>query len=164
MLRLRSKESPTVVRSFFSTWEPGLRCEALMLAGVVWILVGIGVLSHASMPPEGLFFTYIPGPVRGVVWCITGLFAMVAGFRSSHTSLALAFLTIMPIVRLMGYMLGWLQWLWPGEQYGEYAAGWFNAMFYVVMIGFVVFASRIPPGILRRRDSPDARRESERRR
>lgn len=138
----------------------GLRCEAMVLLGLVWLIMAMGVEFGASRPPEGLVFTLVPSPVRAAIWAGTGLYAIWTAIQSRGTSRALAMMNIMPLVRLISYLLSWLLWLlpWEFDALAEYEHGWYQAGFYAAMIGFVVFAAHIPPGLLRSRPSPDRER------
>ena len=127
----------------------GLRCEAMTICGILWCLFGLGVLTGASDPPDGLVFTMIPAWLRGAVWIVTGAGAFAAGITGEHTSRALGWLMLMPLLRCVSYAWGSILALIPGVQAGEYGDGWFTAGVYGVQVLLVIYLARIPPGIMR---------------
>lgn len=155
----------------------------MILLGFVWCVMGAGVELGASQPHPELLFMHIPADVRAGVWLVTGLAAIITAIMSSRTDAALSALVVMPLLRLVSYVWGWVTWLTTApdswldrlcERLGwdvvpdpppglapiprGLADGWFNGAFYLVMVAFVVFAAHIPPGLLRARPSPDASR------
>lgn len=131
-------------------YAPGIRCEALILMGFIWMTLGWGVINDIPEPRGGLLFELVPGTLRAVVWITTGAFAMYAGLRSHLTEVALGLLTVMPLLRLVSYLLASADshhlFNMPGP---PFAGGWYFSSFYVVQVAFIVFAARIPPGLNR---------------
>lgn len=127
----------------------GLRCELMTVAGALWMLFGLGVLTGVSDPPGQLVFARLPAEFRGWMWVVTGGWAFVAGIVSRGTSRALGGLVIMPLIRLASYGWASVLALMPGAQPGEMSGGWFYAGIYAVMVALVWALARIPPGILR---------------
>ena len=131
----------------------GIRCSTMVLLGTVWALMGVGVLTGTSQPADGLLFTAIPAPIRGAMWVATGLLSIASGITSYHTSRALSLLVLMPMLRLVSYLLGWVLHLIPGKQLwwlgSEADRGWYQGLPYLTMIAFVAFAAYIPPRLLR---------------
>ena len=131
----------------------GIRCSAMVLLGTIWVLMGVGVLTGTSQPADGLLFTAIPAPIRGATWVATGLLAVASGLTSYRTSRALSLLVLMPMLRLVSYLLAWVLYLIPGDESwwlgAESERGWYQGLFYLTMIAFVAFAACIPPRLLR---------------
>lgn len=127
-------------------FAPGLRCESLLMMSFVWVLLGIGVLNSIPEPKGGLLFELLPDTMRATIWIGTGVFGMVAGLRSRHTSIALGLLTGMPMLRLVSYAMAWVD-MRPGVDLPgiALAGGYYYASFYVAQLAFIVFAARIPP-------------------
>ena len=134
----------------FAPFYPGLRCETLILLGLIWILLGAGVIMGVPEARGGLAFELIPGDIRGGVWIGTGLFAIMSGLRSKWTNVALGLLNIMPILRLSSYLIAWFDSFvdanLPGSAFND---GWYFASMYLVQVCYILFAARIPAGTLR---------------
>lgn len=122
----------------------GLRGEAMVLLGIIWCLIGVGVVLGAACESGGLLHTLVPLPLRIAVWVVSGVFAVWAAFFG-RTELALGVLAVAPIVRAVSYLWAWVMWLVPGGPVGV-PTGWYAALFYFVMIGLVVLAAHIPAG------------------
>lgn len=116
----------------------------MVWVGIAWCIVGIGVITGASDPPPGIAFEVAPAWLRAALWVGSGLYASWCGLRMRGTSRALGWLVIMPVVRLASYLLAWLLWMWPGEQVGEWWAGWYIGATYIGMIGVVLLCGAIP--------------------
>lgn len=146
-----------VIRAWLWLMEPrrstlprlGLRCELMTIAGALWVLFGLGVLTGVSDPPGQLVFAHIPATLRGCVWIGTGAWAFVAGALSRGTAKALAGLMLMPLLRLVSYGLASVLVIIPGEQQGEMSGGWFFSGIYAAMVILVWAMARIPRGVLR---------------
>lgn len=136
----------------------GLRCEAMIFLGVLWILFGVGVLTGASDPPEDMIFVRFPQEIRAMAWAGTGIGAIVTGWGSSGTSKALGGLMAMPLLRVVSYLWSYILYLIPGVNPGEYPKAWFWGVMYFALMMLVMFVVHIPPGLLRTGSSPDRER------
>lgn len=120
----------------------GLRGEAMVLLGIIWCLIGVGVILGVAHESVDLLHTLVPIPLRLAVWIGPGLYALWAAFFGK-TELALGALAVAPIIRAVSYLWAWVMSLVPGGPDGV-PTGWYAALFYFVMIGLVVLAAHIP--------------------
>lgn len=163
---------PRHVEGELANWPPakafmarGLRCRAVAVMGMVWVVMGLGVLTGASQLPEDILFSRLPSQARAALWIGPGIAAMATGWIQVGTSRVLGWMIIMPAVRLASYLAAWLAYLlpWSTAIFGEYPHGWFVASTYTAMIAAVAMAGAIPehfhPGATphpSRSEAPDA--------
>ena len=136
----------------------GLRCEAMILLGILWILIAVGIEAGASNIPADQILAVLSTEVRSFLWLATGVFAIISGLLSDGTKWALVGLTIMPTLRIGSYLYSYILYIIPGFQYGELMHGWYFAVLHSIILMFVMFIAHIPPGTLRTNNSPDLER------
>ena len=126
----------------------GLRGRLMMMLGVGWVLIGLGLLTGAAPdgPVPGVPHTQLPGQLRAGLWIGTGIFAIVRGmFRGSQgKEPGVMALLIMPLFRAGSYLWAWLVHLWPLDDMIGISTAWYNATFYVILARAVRFASEVP--------------------
>ena len=82
----------------------------LIPCALIWIPMGIGTMNGLAGKPRDAPHLLIPQDIRGWVWIVTGLAALVVlvadRHRSEHgTRVAAALLLIMPLVRALSYSI-----------------------------------------------------------
>lgn len=82
----------------------------LIPCALIWIPMGIGTMNGLAGKPRDAPHLLIPQDIRGWVWIVTGLAALVVlvadRHRSEHgTRVAAALLLIMPLARALSYSL-----------------------------------------------------------
>jgi len=82
----------------------------LIPCALIWIPMGIGTMNGLAGKPRDAPHLLIPQDIRGWVWIVTGLAALVVlvadRHRSEHgTRVAAALLLTMPLVRALSYSL-----------------------------------------------------------
>lgn len=123
----------------------GLRGEAMVLLGTVWVLMGLAILTGASSPADdlGLWHLRIAAPLRAASWIVAGLAAIAGAKWPAWSGYALGGLFVGPAIRGSSYLISWLVDLWPGPPDGH-AHGWYTAAIMGALIGSVVFVAHIP--------------------
>ena len=126
----------------------GLRAEGTIIVGVIWILIGAGELVREVplAPIPGVWHLLIPAQISGFVWILTGMGATILSWTKDRSGQGLFLLMVAPGIRFFSYFWSWVVYVIPGIQEGN-PRGWFNSLFYLVMILLVVFLSRIPDNI-----------------
>lgn len=122
--------------------QMGFRGKVLILCGVVWIMLGFGVL---DAPRVGVPHEAIPAPMQAGLWVATGAIAIASGWRPPGYQDALGWLALylMPALRTVSYTIGWIDSLTPYGGPG-YARGWVNALTYGVMVVFIYLCASWP--------------------
>lgn len=82
----------------------------LLPCALIWIPMGIGTMNGLAGKPRDAPHLLIPQDIRGWVWIVTGLAALVVLVADRHrsergTRVAAAVLLIMPLVRALSYSL-----------------------------------------------------------
>lgn len=105
----------------------GPRGTLIALAAPGWITLGIGTVAGFSGKPQDAPHLLIPEDIRGwALWIVPGLLALalVAARREQPQRLAVALLSLGPMVRAFSYSWAWWAWLLSddGASSGFYAA------------------------------------------
>lgn len=120
------------------------KSQGLILLGLIWIAFGWSVHTGVSASNvSGAWHTYWPAEPRAAMWYATGAYAMYAAVRRRHKNLALAFLVVMPAIRMSSFLTAWVVALVPGLPEGQ-PQGWYSAAFYLVMILLVWYVATSP--------------------
>ncbi len=130
------------------TRHVGLRAEGTIIVGVIWILIGAGELAREApvAPVPGVWHLLIPPQISGFLWILSGVGALTLAPTKDRSGQGLFLLMVAPGIRFFSYFWSWVVYVIPGIQEGN-SRGWFNSLFYLVMILLVVFLSRIPDNI-----------------
>lgn len=131
----------------FAVSKLGLRGMSLLLLGVVWVLLSIGIWQSIPATPTGvgLWHVRVPLVLRVAEWLLPGVFALVAVRWQHLSNIALGLLTIGPLVRLTSYAGAFIQAALPGGGPGL-ATGWHTALIYLALLGFLLLAAATPIG------------------
>lgn len=115
----------------------GLDRKALgiVLLGVTWISVSIGVLDERH---GNLWHQLISDDIRQLLWWGAGGLAIISAWSIRVRPWAMAMLVIAPGLRMFSYISAWIVYLIPDGNPG-YSLGWAFAMTYACMIAFVFY-------------------------
>lgn len=132
----------------------GAHDYGLLLIGVVWTLMGVGVLTGPQTGGGGsslLLHQYLPVPIRATLWLTGALLCIAAAVdhrrrRGLGEAVALSVACIAPTLRVASHGWAWVASLIPGEPDGS-ARGWLAAGIYGSMLGLVLLVASIkePP-------------------
>ena len=120
----------------------------MILAGVIWALLGVGEITRTSPAAvvPGVWHLLVPAQISAAVWIATGLTAAFLAATKHNSSLGLFLLVFAPGIRFFSYFWSWIVYVIPGIQEG-YDRGWFNSLFYLLMLLWIGHLSRISEGI-----------------
>ena len=125
----------------------GLRAEGMILVSFVWILVGVGSLTGSQAPEiPSAWHTLIPLDWSAAIWIVTALLAIALAPSDKLSNIGLGLLTVAPMIRFSSYLASWIIEVIPGPPPGD-PRGWFSALFYFVMLMWVLHLSRIPADV-----------------
>ena len=129
----------------------GVRGFGMVLIGLGWLFIGLGVWQGLPPAPDGAPHLLVPAPYRATAWAGSGILALALSTNRDRDHIALMAAVIMPLVRVGSYLWAWIVHLIPGGHPG-YASGWYAAIFQAFLVAFVVLVACIVP-------VPEPRRE-----
>ena len=93
--------------------EVGKRGQILLVFGLIWIGLGVGVLTEGEPAyyDQIVPFTWLPETVRAWLWIATGAVAVAYAWRPriiAHDGLGFLALYLMPAYRCGAFLWGWL--------------------------------------------------------
>lgn len=125
----------------------GPRGSLLVFCGIIWIQTGIGTMQGYAGQPTDAPHLLVPGLIRGLVWVVAGVLAIVlAPTRSiKYHKFSITMLGIMPVVQALSYLLSWVvswslfQAIFPtfplaGYPRAEYTSTFWQAEFLLVVV------------------------------
>ncbi|WVX88010.1 membrane protein [Arthrobacter phage TforTroy] len=117
----------------------GRRGAALAVLGLIFLFVGLDVLLAPDAPDYDRFLihTFLPHPVRALLWLIPGGVALWASLRKGPTEDAVGFnfLVIPLIVRIVSYVFSSVAYLLG---IGTWAVGWTSALIWLAILALVL--------------------------
>jgi len=133
----------------------GRRGAVLLLAGLLWVVIGVSVPGAPLSPYEPVHESF-PMPVRVGLWVLPGVVAVAAAWRprGAPDGWAYALLIAAPLVRSASWAGTEVQHLWPGGELG-YDRGYVSAASWLAVVGFVLITAGWP-------EAPNQRRGSKR--
>lgn len=123
-----------------------VRSRGLLLIGVIWFLLGLGMAFTTPVPVSDAWDTYLPESLRVALWWSAALGAIGAAIDKQDGKrdwLALAFCVVPPMIRITSFLWAWVVYLWPGGNPG-YDRGWYSAAVYSALVGLVWLVASIP--------------------
>lgn len=125
--------------------ELGKRGQILLVFGILWMWLGLGVLLYPDPPQYSAIpmISDVPDAVRGYAWMISGGVAVAYAWRPrrfDHDGLAFAALYIMPAYRVVAFSLAWLDYVMPWFGFG-YSRGLLAALPYAALVGAVMICA-----------------------
>ena len=125
----------------------GPRGTLMLFCGLIWIQTGIGTLQGFSGVPTDAPHLLIPSIIRGSLWIVTGLVAVILCPTRSIKwhKFAVPLLSIAPVIRLISYLMSWIiswsvfQTVFPhfplsGTASAEYSSTFWQAEFLLVLV------------------------------
>lgn len=122
--------------------DVGRRGTILVALGIIWICQGFGTLTEPVTAGQEILLhvRYIPEDLRSTLWIVSGAIAIMNGLkprRIGSDGLGWFALYIMPVIRALSYLSGWLTadpfedqfWWWlilPVSMYCIFWFWWFN--------------------------------------
>lgn len=119
------------------------RGRAMLLLAVLWFMVGFVTIYDQHWAMSQSVFT---PELSGVLWMGTATGAAAFAFAPPGRSDAAGWtlLYIMPTVRATGFLVGWIDYLFPGLGGSGYPRGWEGFVSYSVMAAFVYLLASWP--------------------
>lgn len=134
----------------------GWRGTWLIVAGAMWIVLGVGQLFFPLADNPWVLFQHLPNAILAGGWWVTGLVAIGQGLRSSAfddraDTLGHVALYLMPAVRFVSYLLAWLLSIggWAADLLGRpYRVGdptaWYTALIWLLISAMLAVAAAWP--------------------
>lgn len=149
----------------------GRRGACLILFGVAWVIVGIGI--EVDPPPRepGVLIIHelLPHWLRASLWAATGAAAAWVGARARldrDDTWGFVAIVAMPIERFISFLVSWLiyattdllaHWF-PAVEVTGYNRGWYSAVVWlIVVLALLVISGWRNPSPPMSRDHDDAR-------
>lgn len=128
-----------------SRWTPTLprrhnkRSLVLLILGAIWVAIGINV--HIEPNPPGWeniwLFSAPPPSLRAGAWVLSGLIAVTVALRPRRIAddwPGFLALYLMPAERVLGFFLGWLDYLFDSYGGVGYSRGLLSGLVYLVIV------------------------------
>lgn len=138
------------------SWAPTLHIGhsgAILLAfGTIWLLTGLGLAIAGDAPIISTLWPIVWMPIwlRSGLWLGAGAVAIAYALRPrwvTHDGLAWGLLYLPPAIRVLAYIIGWIDSLVPDAGGPGYDRGWLSALIYAAMCAAVMICSKWPdPG------------------
>jgi len=141
----------------------GRRGLLLLMFGVLWVLLGIGVLASrqprfSGPGPAVLVLTVLDDAATGWLWIAAGLASIIAGLvrrrMGGRDAVGFNFLLAPPLLWLLGYLWSFAVWAVTSASGRETA--WVAAIVWVIMCAFILLIAGWPDP-----DDPAVRRAEE---
>lgn len=102
------------IRIVARRWGLEKRSQVLLVFGVLWVGHGLGILATDAAPIPGFIHTYAPNWLSALAWFACGMYAASVGvIGTRRDAWAFTALTVMPMFRLLSFLLALL--LWPAD-------------------------------------------------
>lgn len=123
----------------------GYRGRALTLVGVVWVLVGVGVLLHPIATPEALLLhERIPVAARVVLWMGAGVCALITSWWPPGADrFGFMALVVPAAIRAGSYAWSAFLGMVTGNDVGR-ASQWVDALAWIAIVAFVQLLAAWP--------------------
>ena len=125
----------------------GHRGVLLILVGIMWVGIGIGIEFNPAQRPEGVLVLHelLPDWLRAGAWGLSGLWAIVVGLRGRRADDTTAYVAIMlmPLERLVSFALSWVIYVATLglNHFGlldidvtGYNRGWYSALVWLIVV------------------------------
>lgn len=132
----------------------GHRGVWLISLGVIWCLIGFGTLIGPIDPRPWVLIELAPQWVVAGAWWLSGVVAIVAGFRGRGVddSVGHVALYVMPFLRVFSFAASWLLWLGTAvlnhfdlvENTLGWRDGWFAALVWAAFSMFLALGAAWP--------------------
>jgi hypothetical protein len=111
----------------------------LLLIGITWFLLGIGIYDEDHHIDA--WHTHIYDPIRIAMWCTAGTVAIASAWLHQARPWAMGLLVISPGIRFFSWMTAWIVYLIPDGDGNGAPLGWASAAVNLAMIGFVFYVA-----------------------
>lgn len=129
----------------FMTRRFGFRGALLILFGLTWIILGIGVIAIGGEVPN-LPHTLVPTQIRCALWVASGVIAIIAGVRRTRLDkIGWVALYFMPALKSASYLWGTAEYVLDG---GGYALGWIGGVIYGLFVGIIAICYKWPEPVI----------------
>lgn len=113
----------------------GRRGAVLILLGLTWITLGLGIIYEPAAYVRELFHLRTYPPARVLLWIGTGAVAILCALHRRTRDYGFPLLYLMPTFRLVSYAVGWA---------AGYSRGWVGMAYYAALVGLIVIVAGWP--------------------